>query len=572
MKFLKWVFLALWTGLLAAACVSAPQPASPAEVIPATSPTPSHEIGPTAAMSPAPGDRFKLPPIAPTPSGETVLLPSPDGRWTAMLDRRAGSLEVADEQGVKHTLFPSGSNVHSVSWSPDSLRLAATLSNIPRPVQSPDEIGVAEIWLVRITDSGLSEPRLIRAPGASDADAGAWITFGAWSPDSRRVLFWPGPLSASIQADGLPLWSLEVESGEVTRLAEAALVNPSYQSWAPDGSALVFTNGGYRSAQVNKWLSLYEVGSGLVGTLIAKSALVPGAVAWSPRGSQIAFAAVEAGETGNEWADWMGWDNPAILARRIYLLDRQTGEYWRLNSAEAYQDAPRWSADGTRLYYVQMEGSGVALMAADPASGAAHALPGCLAPLPAAAGYYGQVDWGELYQNCPGVAQSFLPASPAAATADPQMAAIQKLRALFGLPDLPLELVKMATMINSPSGRLPVALYQDSDGRKYSVEPQSNQVVEIDARVVLASISPEAPALTQAELRAKAKAWMRAAIPDFDSLESELFYEEGAKGDYYFFNWRDDRRSSVLFNRPFAQIGLHQSGVLFAYYNTLNVP
>lgn len=275
-------------------------------------------------------------------------------------------------------------------------------------------------------------------------------------------------MSASIQADGLPLWSLEVESGQVTRLAEAALVNPSYQSWAPDGSALVFTNGGYRSSQVNKWLSLYEVGSGLVGTLIPKSALVPGAVAWSPRGSQIAFAAVEAEETGNEWADWMGWDNPAILARRIYLLDRQTGEYWRLNSAEAYQDAPRWSADGTRLYYAQMEGGGVALMAADPASGSAHALPGCLAPLPVAAGYYGQVDWGELYQNCPGVAQSSLPASPAspaAATADPQIAAIQKLRTLFGLPHLPLELVKMTAMINSPSGRLPVALYQDGNGR-----------------------------------------------------------------------------------------------------------
>lgn len=122
MKFLKWFFLALWTGLQAAACVSAPQPAPPAEVIPATSPTPSREIGPTVAISPAPGNGFKLPLIAPTPSGETVLLPSPDGRWTAMLDRGAGSLEVADEQGVKHTLFPSGSNVHSVSWSPDSLR------------------------------------------------------------------------------------------------------------------------------------------------------------------------------------------------------------------------------------------------------------------------------------------------------------------------------------------------------------------------------------------------------------------------------------------------------------------
>lgn len=38
-----------------------------------------------------------------------MLLPSPDGQWNAILDRKAGSLEVEDPQGVKHAVFSAGS-------------------------------------------------------------------------------------------------------------------------------------------------------------------------------------------------------------------------------------------------------------------------------------------------------------------------------------------------------------------------------------------------------------------------------------------------------------------------------
>jgi hypothetical protein len=85
-----------------------------------------------------------------------------------------------------------------------------------------------------------------------------------------------------------------------------------------------------------------------------------------------------------------------------------------------------------------------------------------------------------------------------------QMEAIDAIRVLFDLPQLPLEFVEMTTMINSPNGDLAVALYQDAEGRKYSIVPGRNQVVEIDARAVLSSISPAASSLSQDELRAKA--------------------------------------------------------------------
>jgi dipeptidyl aminopeptidase/acylaminoacyl peptidase len=385
-----------------------------ATAAPATLPAPS--LTPAAGASPTQPDALPItsspgpnptltPPAAPTLAGGAMRLPSPDGRWTAILDRGAGSLALEDAQGVQHTVFPAGSLVGDAKWSPQGRYLAVVLSNLPGIRESGQPKAFPEIHLINFERDAFSEADSVYQPEASAGAMAApdQIVLGSWSPDGSRLLFWSGPLSGSIQADGLPLWVLEIEGMQATPLARAALVNATYQSWAPDGRALVFTNGGYRSAQVGKWLSLYDVASGQTNTLVAEDALVPGQVAWSPAGDSggiVAFAAVEAAKTGTEWADWMGWDNPAILARRIYLLDPQNGEYRRLNASEFYQDAPRWSADGTKLYYVQLDGNQAVLMIADPVTGEALPLPGCKASLPNPAGFYGQVDWTGLYNHC----------------------------------------------------------------------------------------------------------------------------------------------------------------------------
>jgi hypothetical protein len=158
--------------------------------------------------------------------------------------------------------------------------------------------------------------------------------------------------------------------------------------------------------------------------------------------------------------------------------------------------------------------------------------------------------------------------SPNKITADPQVEAINTIRKLLDLPDQPLEFVKMSGMINSPSGNLRVALYRDSQGREFLVDPESNQVVEIDARSVLSKIPSNAPALSDEELRSKVVGYFSAAIPDFDTLKSGWLYEEGIKGDNYFYTWYDEITPGA-FNRPFAQIAIHKSGELFGFYNTL---
>ncbi|MCE5209500.1 MAG: hypothetical protein LLG42_14460 [Chloroflexi bacterium] len=272
---------------------------------------------------------------------------SPDGRLTAIFRPQNRNLEIVDAQGKTVLVF-----------SPDS--------------STPDP----------------------------SSTFGEWITLGSWSPDSQRLLFWKGMNSASIQADGLPLWVLDIQSGQAKEVSQVTLVNKAYQSWSPDSKALAFTNGGSRSAQVDKWLSLYQVENEQVKDLITKEELVTGAVAWSPAGDQIAVAAVEASKTGSDYADYMGWDNPAIAGRRIYLVDPETGEYQRLTQTETYEDAPKWSRDGTRLFFVQQGNTQADVMSVNVETGELMAIAGCETPMPSSAIYYGQVDWSDLYANC----------------------------------------------------------------------------------------------------------------------------------------------------------------------------
>lgn len=155
--------------------------------------------------------------------------------------------------------------------------------------------------------------------------------------------------------------------------------------------------------------------------------------------------------------------------------------------------------------------------------------------------------------------------------ASPQVQAIGEFRAALTLPQLPLRLVETGEMENRRGGRLEVAIYEDSAGRKFSVDTATNRVVEMDARALLprhGSTPSGAPTQSPDALRAAARRIIITTIPAFASLESGWPYEEGVKGDNYFFTWSAEMVPGAM-QRPFAQIGIHTSGLVFAYYNTL---
>ena len=352
---------------------------------------------------------------------------SPDGQWEAILNKTTGSLDLIGKHNESFSIFPAGSGVTSINWSPDSSRLLivrpyylfeqkqGTLLNAAQPI---------EIWQIRPLERQAAPATLLFRASREEfeRDGAQQVVFGHWSPNSRYVVMWLGMLSASILADGLPPLVLDTDTGNACPIAvdssadpitdelsaeNVALVNPRYHSWSPDSSRLAITAGGYRSAQINKWLNLVEANTGQVMTVISQAEQIPGIVAWSPRGDMIAYAAVPADQTGEEWADWMVFENPAIAGRRVYLLDPATGHYHRLNEVESYQDAPVWSSDGGLLYYVQRNGGELCLMVADPTTGQADPVPGVQQPIglgdPArpTVGYYGQFGRQELLEQIP---------------------------------------------------------------------------------------------------------------------------------------------------------------------------
>jgi hypothetical protein len=91
-------------------------------------------------------------------------------------------------------------------------------------------------------------------------------------------------------------------------------------------------------------------------------------------------------------------------------------------------------------------------------------------------------------------------------------------------------------MGNSPDGNLSVAYYQDDEDRKYYVDIKTNLVVEIDARSILASISPNAEEKSEDELRTMAEQFAQEIIPNFTDLSKGLSFEGSGKKDNSFFH------------------------------------
>ena len=161
-------------------------------------------------------------------------------------------------------------------------------------------------------------------------------------------------------------------------------------------------------------------------------------------------------------------------------------------------------------------------------------------------------------------------ATPASVSlSDDALQAIQTLRTILGYPDSELKYSGEERMINSPNGDLRVQVYSDADGRRYSYDPLSQQVVEVDGRQTLDSLSAPTTPLGAAELQAKAMAIAQAVIPNFAERLTALTYEVGNKGANTFFTWQDMAAPSN-FMKPFLQIALTQNGIVFAFYNTLS--
>jgi hypothetical protein len=160
--------------------------------------------------------------------------------------------------------------------------------------------------------------------------------------------------------------------------------------------------------------------------------------------------------------------------------------------------------------------------------------------------------------------------TPKNASNNPHQQSISDIQPILGIPKNSVQFVENTTMTNSPDGKLKVALYRDNEDRKYYVDLETNIVVEIDARSILAVKSNGPEEKTQEELQRIAEACAKRIIPGFEEISRDLSFEGSGKEDNYFFSWSKKIKENA-FMPEFLQFGYSKEGELFAYYNTLQI-
>ncbi len=333
------------------------------------------------------------------PNGAFAWLPVADRLAFADGDR----LEVVNADGAEPVTLVAGPPVMPPTPPPQKE------NTVGRIAWNPDGTWIAYEWMERDIDQGLvyqglwkvlaedGEPIELYASGAPEK--GEAILAG-WSRDGRFLIFWQGEwLSASMLADGVPLYSLPAGGGEPLKLVDTVLVHDDFLASAPQGDWLAVTAGGYRATWTNKRVAVVEASGGAL-TWLTDESVAAFSPAWSPDGVHLAYVAMP------DRGDLVGGEDARLgmMERHIWMVNVQgEPQALQLTNAPAYRDErPLWSADGSHILFARLDTEDRAslwLIAAE--GGDPQQVVDELTPLPGPApgwfGYYGHVEWDGLY-------------------------------------------------------------------------------------------------------------------------------------------------------------------------------
>jgi Tol biopolymer transport system component len=284
---------------------------------------------------------------------------------------RRGQTVIGVPGGTPRRLLPSGFAVAAGAFAPDGDRLVA-------------EGPLASLWVVDVSTG--HRRRVWRSP-APYGSVGPPFP-GTWSPDGRWVLFHTDSgHSASIAADGTPLWAVPAAGGPAVRVEPTVLDNADFvQRCGP--SAIVVSAGEDRYVSHDKRVDVAAPATWKPHTISDDPGRSWYAAACSPDGALVAATV-----TAN--APEAMFDT---AQRSIWLLSTRGGAHRLLvrPATGISVEEPRFANDGNWILYLQHPARPYPVARLYLVNVHTGARRGPYGQIAGGLGYYGQHGWDDL--------------------------------------------------------------------------------------------------------------------------------------------------------------------------------